>query len=71
MRKNILMAAVAIAALSLATSAGAAELRLYGGGHFQQKHRHRRNLHARQHRRRRHGAATQSRREDGRYRHDG
>jgi molybdate transport system substrate-binding protein len=35
MKKNILMAAVAIAALSLATAAGAAELRLYGGGHFQ------------------------------------
>jgi molybdate transport system substrate-binding protein len=35
MRKNILMAAVAIAPLLLVTSAGAAELKVFGGGHFQ------------------------------------
>jgi len=35
MQKNTLMAVAAIVPLMLATSAGAAELRLYGGGHFQ------------------------------------
>jgi molybdate transport system substrate-binding protein len=34
-RKNILIASAAIASLLLATSAGAAELKLFGGGHFQ------------------------------------